>query len=70
MDYSIHLCAFCGEKGKGKFCSSCRTADSRKEKVLEQLAIDYENLEKGHKLPSIIFGLPREEVEEKVNWKG
>ncbi len=66
-DNVIHLCSFCGEKTSGTLCPSCRTKESRKTKIIEQLAIEEENLIKGRKIPKTLFRFEREKVLELYN---
>ncbi len=54
-DFAIHLCSFCGNKCKGKFCNYCTTADGRKNQLIAQLEIEKSRGKKSETL----FGAPR-----------
>lgn len=64
MTYSstIRLCKFCGEKGTGILCPSCKTKEQRKEKILQQLEIEKGFKAKGYKIPSRLFMFNREQL--------
>jgi hypothetical protein len=48
-DYTIHLCAHCGEKCKSKYCGMCQTAEGRKKVDIANKKIRMENEAKGYK---------------------
>ena len=67
MDYTIHLCKFCGNTTSGMICGSCRLKPARKELILEQLELEKENKKKGYKISERLFMFNRKSLLEEYN---
>ena len=61
-DNSIKLCRFCGEKGTGILCVSCKTKDKRKEKILLQLEIEKGFKTRGLNISDRLFCFDRKQL--------